>query len=199
MLARLNPTLLDLAVAIISGIAAAYSKSFREIIQSLAGVAIAVALVPPLAVAGIGIGRMDFYFFFQAFLLFSTNLVGIIIAATFTFRVLGFSAVVRSKASLMVVFVFLALISIPLYLSFSRIVEDRVFEHSLRQERFLVNEKYLIIIKASVIWRGDNRIILMDVLAREPLTREDLNTFKKKIQVNFDKKLIIRLKTFYIP
>ena len=199
MLARLNPTLLDLAVAIISGIAAAYSKSFKEIIQSLAGVAIAVALVPPLAVAGIGIGRMDFYFFFQAFLLFSTNLVGIIIAATFTFRVLGFSAAVRSKTSLVIVFICLALISIPLYLSYSRIVEDRVFEQSLRKERFLVNEKYLIIIKASIIWRGNNRIILMDVLAREPLTREDLNAFKKKIEANLNKKLVIRLKTFYIP
>jgi uncharacterized hydrophobic protein (TIGR00271 family) len=199
MLARLNPTLLDLAVAIISGIAAACSKSFKEIIQSLAGVAIAVALVPPLAVAGIGIGRMDFYFFYQAFLLFSTNLIGIIIAATFTFRVLGYSAVVRSKAKLVVVFIFLVLISIPLYLSYSRIVEDRVFEQSLRKERFLVNEKYLIIIKASIFWRGDKRIILMDVLAREPLNREDLNAFKKKIQANFSKKLIIRLKTFYIP
>jgi uncharacterized hydrophobic protein (TIGR00271 family) len=199
MLARLNPTLLDLAVAIISGIAAACSKSFREIIQSLAGVAIAVALVPPLAVAGIGIGHMDFYFFYQAFLLFSTNLVGIILAGTITFRVLGYSAVVRSKRSLLIVFVFLALISIPLYLSYSRIVEDRIFEQSLRKERFLVNEKYLIIIKASIIWRGDKRIILMDVLAREPLTRKDLNVFKKKIQANFNKKLIIRLKTFYIP
>jgi uncharacterized hydrophobic protein (TIGR00271 family) len=199
MLARLNPSLLDLAVAVLSGIAAAYSKSFKEIIQSLAGVAIAVALVPPLAVAGIGIGRMDFYFFYQAFLLFSTNLIGIIIAATFTFRVLGYSAAVRRKASLLVVFVFLALISIPLYLSYSRIVEDRIFEQSWRQERFLVNEKYLIIVKASIIWRGDRRIVLMDILAREPLTREDLNAFKKKIQANFDKKLIIRLKTYYIP
>ncbi len=199
MLARLNPTLLDLAVAIISGIAAACSKSFREIIQSLAGVAIAVALVPPLAVAGIGIGRLDFYFFYQAFLLFSTNLIGIIISATFTFRVLGYSAVVRSKRSLVIVFGCLILIAIPLYLSYSRIVEDRIFEQSLRKERFLVNEKYLIIVKASVIWRGDNRIILMDILAREPLTREDLNAFKKKIQTNFNKKLIIRLKTFYIP
>jgi hypothetical protein len=94
---------------------------------------------------------------------------------------------VRSKAKLVVVFIFLVLISIPLYLSYSRIVEDRVFEQSLRKERFLVNEKYLII------------IILMDVLAREPLNREDLNAFKKKIQANFSKKLIIRLKTFYIP
>ena len=199
MQARLNPTLLDLAVAIISGIAAACSKSFKEIIQSLAGVAIAVALVPPLTVAGIGIGRLDFHFFYEAFLLFSTNLVGIIIAATFTFRVLGFSAVVKGKRSLAVVFIFLVLISIPLYFSYFRIVEDRVFEQSLRQERFFVNEKYLIIIKASIIWRGDNRIILMDILAREPLTREDLNAFKKKIQANFSKKLITRLKSFYIP
>lgn len=199
ILARINPTLLDLAVAIISGIAAAYSKSFKEIIQSLAGVAIAVALVPPLAVAGIGIGRMDFYMFYQAFLLFSTNLVGIIISATLTFRILGYAAAVRRKASLVVVFIFLTLISIPLYLSFSRIVEDRVFEQSWRKERFLVNEKYLIIIKASIFWRGDKRIILMDILAREPLTREDLNAFKKKIQANFSKKLIIRLNTFHIP
>ena len=199
MLARINPTLLDLAVAIISGIAAAYSKSFKEIIQSLAGVAIAVALVPPLAVAGIGIGRLDFNFFYQAFLLFSTNLVGITISATLTFRILGYAAAVRRKAGLVVVFIFLALISIPLYLSFSRIVEDRVFEQSLRQERFLVNEKYLIIIKASIFWRGDKRIILMDALAREPLTREDLNAFKKKIQANFSKKLIIRLNTYHIP
>ena len=199
MLARLNPTLLDLGVAIISGIAAAYSKSFKEIIQSLAGVAIAVALVPPLAVAGIGIGRWDFHFFYQAYLLFSTNLVGIIIAATFTFRVLGYSAVVRSKRSLAVVFIFLILISIPLYLSYSRIVDDRVFEKSWQNERFLVNEKYLIIRNASLFRRGDKRIILMDVLAREPLNREDLNAFKKKIQANFSKKLIIRINTFYIP
>jgi len=199
MLGRLNPTLLDLAVAIISGIAAACSKSFKEIIQSLAGVAIAVALVPPLTVAGIGIGRMDFHFFYQAFLLFSTNLIGIIVSATFTFRVLGYSAVVRSKRSLGVVFIFLVVILIPLYLSYHRIVEDRIFEKSWQNERFLVNEKYLIIQKAVISWRGNKQILIMDVLAREPLTREDLNAFIRKIQDNFDKKLIIRVNTIYIP
>ena len=61
MLGRLNPSLLDLAVAIISGIAAAYSKSFKEVAQSLAGVAIAVALVPPLAVAGIGLWKRSVF------------------------------------------------------------------------------------------------------------------------------------------
>ena len=48
-----------------------------EVITSMAGVAIAVALVPPLSVAGIGLGRFDLAFFFHAFLLFFTNLIGI--------------------------------------------------------------------------------------------------------------------------
>jgi hypothetical protein len=39
----------------------------------------------------------------------------------------------------------------------------------------------------------------MDILAREPLTREDLTAFKKKIQANFNKKLIIRVNMTYIP
>ena len=67
MLARVNPTLLDLGVAIFAGIAGAYTKAYKEILQSLAGVAIAVALVPPLAVAGIGIGRLDISFLFPGF------------------------------------------------------------------------------------------------------------------------------------
>ncbi len=58
MKGRLNPTVLDLLVAVFAGIAGAYTKSFKEILQSLVGVAIAVALVPPLATAGIGIGRL---------------------------------------------------------------------------------------------------------------------------------------------
>jgi uncharacterized hydrophobic protein (TIGR00271 family) len=199
MQARLNPTLLDMAVAIISGIAAAYSKSFKEIIQSLAGVAIAVALVPPLAVAGTGIGWGDFHFFFQAFLLFSTNLIGIIIAAVFTFRILGFSPAIRSKRNLAIVFCLLALISVPLYISYGRIVEDRIIEKSWQKERFLVNGKYVIVERADLHRQGDKKIVVMDVAVRDLLTREDLNVFRKKIKTYFPGKLVIRAKTVYIP
>jgi uncharacterized hydrophobic protein (TIGR00271 family) len=199
MQARLNPTLLDLGVAIISGVAAAYSKSFKEIIQSLAGVAIAVALVPPLAVAGIGIGRLDFHFFYQAFLLFSTNLVGIVVAANFTFRVLGYSPAIRNKRNLGIALLLSALIAIPLYLSYDRIVDKIVHEKSWQKERFLVNGKYIIVQKADITQKRDKSVVVMDILARELLTREDLTMFRNKIQRNFDKKLIIRVKTIYIP
>lgn len=198
MIARLSPSLLDLGVAIFAGIAGAYTKSYKEILQSLAGVAIAVALVPPLAVAGIGLGRAEPYFFGQAFLLFSTNLVGILVAATLTFRMLGYSPVIRSKRRLGYAVLALALITIPLYLTFEDIAEEIQWERSWQKERFLVNGKYIIVKEAEIVSRHDRKIVLMDILARERLTRDDLNDFKEKIQHNFSKKLVIRANIIYI-
>jgi uncharacterized hydrophobic protein (TIGR00271 family) len=55
ILSRTTPTLLDLGVAMAAGAAAAFAYSRRSIMTSIAGVAIAVALVPPLVVCGIGL------------------------------------------------------------------------------------------------------------------------------------------------
>lgn len=198
MQGRLNPTLLDLGVAIVAGVAGAYTKAYKEILQSLAGVAIAVALVPPLAVAGIGIGRLDFYFFAHAFLLFLTNLVGITLAATFTFRVLGYSAAVRRKWSVNLVVLALALIAVPLYYSYERIVQTLVMERSWKQERFLVNGKYLIVLEADLRHLRDREVMFVKILAREPLTRDDLTKFKDKVQRYFNKKLVVRANIVYI-
>jgi uncharacterized hydrophobic protein (TIGR00271 family) len=199
MKGRLNPTVLDLVVAIVAGIAGAYTKSFKEILQSLAGVAIAVALVPPLAVAGIGLGRFDLAFFSQSFLLFSTNFIGIILAATFTFRVLGFSPVVRDKRSVVIVSLFFILICVPLTMAFHRIIEDARFEQSWEHERFLVNGKYLIVEDAELQSFGENDVLLVEILAREQLNRADLNEFKRKVKRNFADDLVIRAKIVYIP
>jgi len=55
MLSRAFPSLLDLGVAMAAGAAGAFSLSRESIRNSVAGVAISVSLVPPLAVAGIGL------------------------------------------------------------------------------------------------------------------------------------------------
>jgi uncharacterized hydrophobic protein (TIGR00271 family) len=198
MLARLSPSLLDLGVAIFAGVAGAYTKSYKEILQSLAGVAIAVALVPPLAVAGIGLGRGDPYFFGQAFLLFSTNLVGILVAATLTFRVLGYSAAIKSRRGLGYAVLALAMITVPLYFTYDDIVEKLQWERSWQKERFLVNGKYIIVRDAEIFRQRDRQVVRMDILARERLTRDDLNDFKEKIQDNFSRKLVIRANIIYI-
>lgn len=197
MLARQSPSLLDLAVAIVSGIAGAYSKSYKEIIQSLAGVAIAVALVPPLAVAGIGIGRGDLGFFIQSFLLFSTNLIGITLAATFTFRFLGYSSIVYAKKGLGIVFTLFMVIAVPLYASYDQIVEKIAFESVFKQKRFYINGKYIIVQKVKLSRNTGPKIIKAEILTRSTITRKDLHALKKKIQLHFPGNPVIRMQVIY--
>jgi len=196
--ARINPTLLDLGVAIFSGIAAAYSKSHKSLRESLAGVAIAVALVPPLATAGIGLGRGELYVFYGAFLLFFTNLVGISLAATISFQFLGFSNAVKGKKSLIAVSLVLALVSYPLYLSYTEILDKYQLNTILAKNRYLVDDKYIIIQQADVLHRKDVDIIRLKILVRESLNRQELELLKKKIQQRMKRKIYLQIETEYI-
>ena len=129
MASRIHPTLLDLGVAIISGLAAAYAYSREEVAKSLAGVAIAVALVPPLTVSGIGIGWGDSQMFWGAMLLFLTNLVGILAAAGVLFFVLGFSSLRTAKTALFYKVLLLTLVAIPLWFSTHLYLqEERIYQ-----------------------------------------------------------------------
>ncbi len=196
--ARINPTLLDLGVAIFSGIAAAYTKSHKSIRDSLAGVAIAVALVPPLATAGIGLGRGEFYVFYGAFLLFFTNLIGISLAATITFQFLGFSNAVKSKKSLIAVSLLLAIITYPLYLSYHDIIDKYELNLILKQNRYLVDDKYIIIKNANLVHKGDIDVIHLKLLLRDALNRDELEQLKQKIQLGSKRKIYLHIETEYI-
>ena len=138
MRSRMSPTLLDLLVAVISGVAGAYASAKEEIAKSLAGVAIAVALVPPLAVGGIGLGWGEWQMAGGALLLLLTNLVGIALAASATFLVMGFAPFERARRGLTVTLGILLVIAIPLYISFNHLVEkDRLLSQIPRGEMIL--------------------------------------------------------------
>ncbi|MGI9510557.1 MAG: DUF389 domain-containing protein [Geminicoccaceae bacterium] len=104
ILTRTSPSLIDFGVAMAAGAAAAFSYTRRSIATSIAGVAIAVALVPPLAVSGIGLAlgakaalepglsMAEFGLYGGgddiaegAFVLFLTNLIGIVAIAILVF------------------------------------------------------------------------------------------------------------------
>jgi len=90
IMARVNPNLLDLGVAFLSGAAGGYAMSRKSIAAALPGVAIAAALVPPLAVVGYGFATADLNIAFGALLLFITNLIAIVLAAALVFLALDF-------------------------------------------------------------------------------------------------------------
>jgi uncharacterized hydrophobic protein (TIGR00271 family) len=114
MISRAFPSLLDLGVAMAAGAAGAFSLSRESIKNSLAGVAISVSLVPPLAVAGIGlalggkaaadvglsfrdVGLFDggYDLAVGAFVLFMTNLAAIVVVAGIVMAIQGYARWLR--------------------------------------------------------------------------------------------------------
>lgn len=90
ILSRTEPSTLDLIVAIISGVAAAYALSRKNVSNSLPGVAIAVALVPPLATVGVCLSIGFWGLAYGALQLFLANMVAIVFASSVVFASLGF-------------------------------------------------------------------------------------------------------------
>lgn len=87
--ARGKPDVLDLVIAFASGMVAAYAMGRPNVSGTLAGVAIAAALLPPLAVVGIGLTNDELLIAGNAAILFATNLVAIVLGAALIFRLLG--------------------------------------------------------------------------------------------------------------
>jgi uncharacterized hydrophobic protein (TIGR00271 family) len=130
VLSRASPTLLDMAIALAAGAAGAYATVDERVSQSLTGVAIAVALVPPLSVVGVALEAGQFRSAGGAFLLFATNLVSIILASTMVFVLVGFSPVgeIRKRRTaitdlMTTVAVAAILIMVPLGLSGRDVIE----------------------------------------------------------------------------
>lgn len=86
---RSNPTLIDLFIAVAAGGAGAFSLSRKESSGSLPGVAVAIALVPPLAVTGICWSQGDWGRGTGALLLFATNALAIVIVGGLMFILTG--------------------------------------------------------------------------------------------------------------
>jgi len=92
LLDRTEPDILDLAVAVVAGAAAAYILVRREAVSALPGVAIAVALVPPLTAVGMTLELGKPELAGNALLLYLTNLAGIILSASLVMLLMGVGA-----------------------------------------------------------------------------------------------------------
>lgn len=90
LLARTKPNIRDLGVAMVAGTVGAYTIVRREAAEAMAGAAIAVALVPPLATVGISleVGRLDMAL--GGLLLVLANVAGVMFAGAITFMFVGF-------------------------------------------------------------------------------------------------------------
>tara|TARA_B100000475_G_scaffold21634_1_gene15025 strand:+ start:213 stop:1340 length:1128 start_codon:yes stop_codon:yes gene_type:complete len=129
MTSRTAPNLIDLGIAVAAAVAGSFSMTRERLSNSLAGVAVAVALVPPLCVCGIGLsmGKEVVAVFGRgtvagitnqisegSFLLFLANLIGITVASLFVFLVQRYGSILKCWRNLMLWLGLLGLLCIPL-------------------------------------------------------------------------------------
>ena len=167
---RTHPTLLDLAVAIFSGVAAAYGYINSKVGESLAGVAIAVALVPPLCVSGIGIGWGSWHIFSNALLLYFTNIVGIMAAAGTTFYLMGYASKKYVSAAFFLKLALVAVVAVPLWLSTESVVEEqRVYKELSTYQNLTIDGKRVQVHLMEVHHREDGMHVHLTVTSDGPL------------------------------
>ena len=90
LLARTSPTIYDVFIALLGGLAGVVALSTKEKGNVIPGVAIATALMPPLCTAGYGLATGNAAYFFGAFYLYFINSVFISLATFTGVRVMHF-------------------------------------------------------------------------------------------------------------
>lgn len=150
ILSRTSPNLIDLSVAVAAGIVGAFAQSRSRIAGSMAGVAIAVALVPPLCVTGIGIKltaqaslrfneviipSLSHQIPEGAFLLFLTNLVGITAAGMGVFLTQRYGSLRKCWKFAVVCLALTALLCAPLTKSLQEFTVSKNIQEAFKDYR----------------------------------------------------------------
>lgn len=152
ILARTTPTILDIGIAFFGGVAGIVAASRKGVVNSIPGVAIATALMPPLCTAGFGIAKGSPAFFFGASYLFFINAVFISLSAFVIVRYLKFpyksylDRVTISKIRRIILFV-IVLVSVPSLVIFYKIIKNANEQKQLKSfisQNFEVNNRNVI-------------------------------------------------------
>jgi uncharacterized hydrophobic protein (TIGR00271 family) len=133
--ARTRPNLFDLIVALFSALAGSYA-TIRGRAGTIVGVAIATALMPPLAVIGFGLATWNGTVFFGSLLLFVTNFVTIALTAAVMARIYGFGPTLsphQTAFQSIAIVATLAALAVPLGLSLRRIAFENFANIYARQ------------------------------------------------------------------
>lgn len=137
ILIRTSPDLRDLGIAVLAGAAGAYGYYRSEYSSVLSGVAIAVALVPPLSTCGIMLEQGHLILASGSFLLFITNLIGITFAAILIFFILGLKKNRSNKwfyKGTIAIIILGAIIILPLAYNYKKFNSGIIFQSSIYEK-----------------------------------------------------------------
>jgi uncharacterized hydrophobic protein (TIGR00271 family) len=184
ILARSEPTLLDLGIAIAAGGISGYAKIQPKISGSLAGTAIAVALMPPICVIGLGLSQANWALSQGATLLYLTNLLGIMLSCMLVFLLAGYASFHRARKPLIWALALTGILIVPLGISFAQLVRQAQLEASLRQALLsrTITFQRLELLSSRTNWLANPPEVRLNVQAREPVTPRQVALLEEFLQ-----------------
>lgn len=185
VLARTQPTLIDLMIALVAGAISSYAKIRPEIGDAISGTAIAVALMPPLCVVGLTISQGQWAYSGGAFVLYFTNLLGINLACTIVYVVAGYTRRNNQFSRTLswgVSAILVSLLVIPLGISSLQLIRQSRLDHSMQA---LLNDSPLIarpdveLLETRIAWKTSE--IELIVRASKMITPEEVAIVEQAI------------------
>ncbi|MEL6602315.1 MAG: DUF389 domain-containing protein [Cyanobacteria bacterium J06614_10] len=169
---RSSPNLLDLGIAITAGGLSGYAKVQPRLSNTLAGTAIAVALMPPLCVVGLGIAQFNGALTLGAGLLYCTNLLGITLACMLAFFIAGYSPFRRARRPLSAVVLLTSLLVIPLGISLVELVRQNQLEANVKRALIEDTQTFqnMQLVSSYTNWQTAPPEVSMVVNANQPIT-----------------------------
>ncbi|MBD2327593.1 DUF389 domain-containing protein [Alkalinema sp. FACHB-956] len=184
ILARSKPTLLDLGIAIAAGCISGYAKTEPKISGTLAGTAIAVALMPPICVIGLGLAYSNWLLSLGALLLYLTNLLGITLSCMVAFLLMGYTLFTQARKALLLAAILTSGLMIPLGISSVDLVKQNRLEASIRQA--LVNRtvtfQRMDLIQAETNWLVQPPEIRLTVRSQETITPRQVELLEEFLE-----------------
>jgi uncharacterized hydrophobic protein (TIGR00271 family) len=174
--ARTAPNLLDLMIALCGGAAGAYATTSTRLNGALVGVAIATALVPPLASSAICLAHGEFRLSAGAFLLSFANIVGIQVASSVVMWLSGYRGRETAKGVMgrlvkhsAVSIIILAVLGALLTANLRRLVRNEMFEASVRSALQAGVGTHEGAYLADVRFRRENGRVIVTAVYRTPV------------------------------
>ncbi len=193
VLSRSKPTLLDLGIAVAAGGISGFAKVEPKVSSSLAGTAIAVALMPPVCVIGLSLSQADWSLSLGATLLYLTNLLGITLSCMLTFVITGCTPLHRAHKALSWTLAFTAMLLLPLGASFVQLTRQAQLEASLK--RVLLNETITFqrveLIKSDTNWLSDPPQVRLTVRTKGVLTPKQVQLLEEFVAKEMSQKFTL--------
>lgn len=206
ILARTQPTIMDLMIALAGGAAGAFAAISPRLSVAVVGVAVATALVPPLVASGILIAHLEWKNAANALILAITNIIAIQVSSSLVLWIAGFrrgsdtevkSNVFEFIKRNIISLLFLVGLAIYLTLNFIHMLNKQIYENEVKSDvnqYFNINNNIVDTIQfdkrdaftlVRIVVRGDTTPTALDIQKLNQLLPKDSNDKSTIAQIRF--------------